>query len=89
MHHNDAHASPDLVDCGSGCSRLLLLHPSSTCADAMHMLALLVSTNWCEYIYSIHFHMCEYSLKFVVWWYTFIGCSGSRISGFAAIIQYV
>ena len=35
MHYNGAHAGPGLGDCGGGCSRLLLLHPSSTfCTDA-------------------------------------------------------
>ena len=81
MHHNSARAGPNLVYCGGCCSRLLLLHPSSTSTDAVHMLALLVPINWCKYIYSIHFYMCDYSLKFVVWWYTYIGCSGSRMSG--------
>ena len=33
-HYNGFHAGPGLVDCGGGCSCLLLPHSSPTCTDA-------------------------------------------------------
>ena len=81
MHYNGARAGPDLVNCGCGSSRLLLLHSSSTSTDAGQdvctlCLCCFFLSNVAN-IYWIHFHMSKYSLQFVVWWYTYIGGGGN------------
>ena len=52
MHYNGARAGPGLVDCGGGCSCLLLLHPSPTlfCADADVCILCFHSIKCCKYI---------------------------------------
>ena len=49
VHSNSAHADPDLV--GGGCSCILLLHSTPTCADTDPKLCTL--RWWCYYVYCI------------------------------------
>ena len=61
-NYNGAHAGSGLVDCGGGSSCLLLLHPSSTCADAGPDVCTLCLCCFCQStganIYSIHIPTC-------------------------------
>ena len=77
-HYSGAHAGPDLVNCGIGCSSQLLLHPSSTSTDSVQMFAPCACA---VFFYKYILDPFPHVRKSVVWWYTYIGGGSSKMPG--------